>query len=715
MNRILYLVITFCFINITLSSSHAADIKMGGTIEAEMNGKLTYLPQLKTDIVTDISGDLASVEITQSFANPHSVPMNARYLFPMNKDAAVYQMTMLIGDEITRAIIKRKEEAIRTFERAKSEGKTASLLSQHRPNMFTQKIANLMPGKTVHIKIKYTQVVPEIDGSYELVLPLVVGPRYQPANAGEAPISLDDGVNIRQKSTSRSPFGRWELEELPKYPGVTGLTLPNEIDQERVSIKVNLAADLNIQNISSDTHDIEISGTTKNRNVKLRKDRIIDNSDFVLKYQLAGALTDAGFLSTMNETGDGYFSLLIEPPKTPTADQISNREMVFVIDTSGSMGGAPIEASKTFMRHALRNLRQGDYFRIIIFNSSATEFSSTPLLATKENIEKGLYFVDHLYGSGGTEIASSITQAFGVPPKDGAIRLVTMLTDGYIGNEAQILNMIAANIGEARIFAMGVGTGVNRYLLSEMGRKGRGFARFIDPTEDVEDAAIALSKRLNAPVLTDISLDFGNMEVSDITPDVIPDLFAGDSIRIQGKYKGTGNKTIRINGKSRGNKASLPLNVNLASDAVEGRESIPIIWARSQVADRMRHINVPARLRNTHKSVQQLKKEVVDLGLTHSLVTKWTSFVAVSEKIRNPNPNANIDGDVPLPMVKGISDKAYGDVKKQSPAELLEMAAAAPVAQRFSGSSAPEPGIMGGMAILGMVGIYMIRRKRKEK
>ena len=214
MNKITLLIITLVFVNTGLSNAYATDIKLGGTIEAEMNGKLTYLPQLKTDIVSNISGDLATVEITQSFANPGDVPMNARYLFPMNKDAAVYQMTMLIGDEITRAVIKRKEEAIKTFERAKKQGKTASLLSQHRPNMFTQKIANLMPGEPVHIKIKYTQVVPKIDGAYELVLPLIVGPRYQPKNAGVAPTKISDGVLHKQESTSRSEFGLWELQEL---------------------------------------------------------------------------------------------------------------------------------------------------------------------------------------------------------------------------------------------------------------------------------------------------------------------------------------------------------------------------------------------------------------------------------------------------------------------------------------------------------------------
>lgn len=758
MNKFFMIFIGFFLVGTNLLSAQQSDKKMGGTIEAEIDGKLVYLPQLNTEIIADVNGDIASVEITQTFANPHDVPMNARYLFPMNKDAAVYQMKMVIGDEITHAIIKRKEDAKRTFEQAKREGKTASLLSQHRPNMFTQNIANLMPGEPVLIRIKYTQVVSKIDGNYELVMPLVVGPRYQPEKAGKAPAIIDDGQRIPLESASTSSYGRWELEQLPDYAPVIGLTLPDEIAQDRVSIKVNLISDIPVQYVNSDTHEIQVSGPVNGRRVNLKRGRTIDNRDFVLKYQLAGAVTNSGFLSTMDEEGEGYFSLLIEPPKAPADDQISKREMVFVLDSSGSMNGQPLEASKTFMRHALNNLRSGDYFRIISFNNTASEYSNSPQLATPENIKNGLAFVEGLQARGGTEIANSISQAFRVPPKDGNIRLVTFLTDGYIGNEAQILEQISASIGDARIFAFGVGTSVNRYLLNEMGRKGRGFARYIDPTESMNDAAISLAARLNAPVLTDISIDFGNMEVSQVTPQIIPDLFAGDSIRIQGKYKSKGKHEIRINGKSRGNKASLPLRVNLANDKVDNLESIPIIWARSQIAERMRHITTAGRFRSTEKSETQLKEEIVKLGLTHSLVTQWTSFVAVSNKIRNLIPEENVEGNVPLPMPKGVTEQAYGNTRPQRnviirrggnadtitvvgsrikgrtaldsniPADVImaaeltetpslnlqDVAAPKPVAAPFSGGAAPEPGAIGGLAVLGLMSFLLFRRKRKD-
>ena len=677
-------------------ASSLADIteELGGTVEAEMNGKLIHFPALKTDVKADIQGDLATVKIIQIFENPTTEPMHARYLFPMNKDSAVYAMTMEVGDEIIRAKIKRKEEAKATFEKAKKEGKAASLLTQHRPNMFTQKIANLMPGMPVKITLQYTQVVPKIDNAYELVVPLVVGPRYNPPAMGEAPDIIDEGeIHGKQQSSSRTDFGTWELEDKVKYPEVTGLTLPDTIDAKRVAIKVNLNSDIPLQAVFSKTHNITVKGNDKNRVVTIQKGRVIDNADFVLRYSFGGEETQAGFLTAQKDK-QSYFSLMIEPPSLPDDNSITAREMVFVLDTSGSMSGQPIEASKIFMRHALENLRAGDYFRIIRFGNDATEYSAQPMAATKQNLADGLSYIESLYADGGTNIPLAVSQAFSVLEKENTIRIVVFLTDGYIGNEASVLQQIAGVIGDARIYAFGVGSSVNRYLLSEMGRRGRGFARFIDPTEDVNDVAISLAKKLNAPVLTDIEIDWGKMKVSDVTPDVIPDLFAGDSIRIQGRYEGKNTYEIHVNGLVQGQKASLPLHVSLLSLNDKGKESIPLIWARSRIADYMRHINTPENIRSVSDDEYELKEDVVKLGLNFSLMTKWTSFVAVSEKTVNKAPEKTAEKGVAVPMVKGVTKQAY--------------------ANNFSGGSVPEPATTGGLVIMGGAAFAALRRRRKK-
>ena len=462
---------------------------LGGYVEAELGGQRIIFPTLKTDVAADLQGDLATVTVVQTFANPIERPLNARYLFPLNQHAAVYEMIMRVGGETVYAEIQRVEEARATFGQAKSEGKSAALLTQHRPNMFTQDIANLMPGLPVEVTLRYVQAVAKVDGDYQLVIPLLVGPRFQPSadgdDGGEVPrwrpaTSLSDDERSADSAVS---FNRWELEALPAYPPVGELDVPEQIDAERVALQVTLNAGMPVQSVVSDSHELveeDLDGDRQRLHFSLASGRSIDNRDFVLRYRLAGDDNQAGLLSYSDQRG-GFFSLLIEPPAVPEQTQITPREMVFVLDVSGSMSGVPLDASKTFMREALRRLRPSDSFRIIRFSDAATEFSARPLAATPDNIRRGIQYTDALSGGGGTVMTSGIRQALGVPVPAGSLRLVTFLTDGYIGNDYEILQLVDREIGTARLFAFGVGASVNRFLLTEMGRAGRGFSRFMDP------------------------------------------------------------------------------------------------------------------------------------------------------------------------------------------------------------------------------------------
>lgn len=672
---------------------------LGGSVQAVVDGKTIHFPALKTDIHAKVQGDLTMVTVTQTFANPTLTPLNAKYLFPLNKDAAVHAMTMEVGDEIIQAKIHKIGEARKKFEKAKKQGKAASLLVQHRPNMFTQHIANLMPGLPIKVTLTYDQTVPRVDDSYELVIPLIVGPRYQPANSGKPPLVAEDAFTVGiKKVKAESPFNEWEIEALPSYPEVAGLTIPDTISKDRVAIQVDLEAGAAIPNLYSRTHKIQVTGEDNKKTITLAEGRTLDNRDFVLRYQLAGKNTQPAFL-TFRDSIDGYFSLWIEPPASPKSKDITAREMVFVLDTSGSMSGLPIEASKAFMRHALNSLRSSDYFRIIRFSNNASEFTSSPVRATPNNINHGVRYVNSLDANGGTEVPNAIRQAFSVPQPDRTLRIVVFLTDGYIGNESEVLKLITGTIGDARIYAFGVGTSVNRYLLSEMGRKGRGFVRFMDPTENAEEVALELAGKLESPVLTDIDIDWDDLKVSEMTPAVIPDLFAGDSIRILGKIEGGGTHTIQVKGRVRGRQASLPIQAVLSDGKSETAPSpIPQIWARSQIADHMSQINSPNHFKSTHLTNDELKQKVIHLGLKHSLATRWTSFVAVSHKIVNKNPETAKDSQVPLPMVKGVGPKAYGQ------------AAPMQMAQNFSGSSVPEPATWAGLIVISLAVLMFLKR-----
>lgn len=662
---------------------------LGGHLEAEVNGQTIALPMLHSDFQVSVEGDLTSVTVVQTFENPTQSPINATYLFPLNEEAAVDAMTMQVGDEIIRAQIRQKEEARVEYERARQEGRSAALLTQHRPNMFTQEVANLMPGAPVRITLHYSQAVPRVDGAYELVLPIVVGPRYNPRPPG-------DNVAV-----SAPGNGQWSIAPPPAYPHeVFGLTLPNTIPPDRVSIGVNLHAAFPIAEVASGTHALAVGGDAEHRTVSLQAGHVIDNRDFVLRYSLAGGAVQAGVLSHVDARG-GYFSLVVEPPANPDPSQITAREIVFVLDTSGSMSGEPIEASKAFMQEALNTLRPNDYFRIVQFDATPREYTAGPVPASPDRIAAAHAFISGLTAQGGTELAPAVDQAFGVRQQPNTLRIVVFLSDGYIGNEADVLCELSRVMGSARVYAFGVGSSTNRYLLSEMARRGHGIARYIDPTETSLEAARALAHRIEAPVLTDISIDWGNLHPTDVTPAILPDLFAGDSLRVMGRFANVRDAIVTVHGKVNGREATLPVHVNLTPQTGDQASAIPVIWARSQISDLMRDFTSPEELRTVHATNNELQDRVTRLGLDYAVVTNWTSFVAVSQRVVNHDVNATRDANVPLPMPAGVGPNAYGDIS----------APQSTGGGTFFGAPAPEPSEYSLLALLLALASYLAWRR----
>ncbi|HUS54762.1 MAG TPA: VIT domain-containing protein [Thermohalobaculum sp.] len=698
---------------------------LGGHMFGEIDGQQIALPVLKTEVTGDLDGDLATITVRQVFANPTLTPMNARYLFPLNKDAAVHAMQMQVGDELVIATIAKRQEARETFETAKQEGKAAALLEQQRPNMFTQEIANLMPGLPVTITMTYSQVVPRIDGAYELRVPLVVGPRYIPQQT----VSIAELVDFHSdelqeegflpESDAQQTFGEWLFPTAPAYPEVAGLTIPPLVDQDRVSLKVNLRSGIPINSVASATHGLDVAGGETAKTITLGAGATIDNRDFVLRYSLASAQPQAGLLTHQDEDGT-TFSMLIEPPQVAQEGDIAAREMVFILDTSGSMHGNPIEASKTFMRHALKTLRPADSFRIISFSNAANEFSTGAIAATPRNLAAGTAYVDQLQASGGTEFLSGLRAAYARPTPPNLLRIVVFLSDGYVGNEAEILRLIARDVGKGRLYAFGVGTAVNRYLIVEMARLGRGLSRIIDPTTDGNAEAIAFASRLRTPVLTDIRIDWGDLAPQDVTPAFIPDLFDGDSIRVQGRIEGTAGQVVEVHGRVNGRPVSMPLQFAPSEAPVAGGKAIPFIWARSLVADGMRELMVPSELRLSGWSDEEIEKRVTGLGLANSLVTQWTSFIAASQQVVNTEPETAISADVPLPMVKGVTKEAYppqpGTKAQLQPSFGQPTKAQVPGTMiAFSGGSTPEPAqILGLIMLLLTLGCALIGRNRRH-
>lgn len=651
------------------------DEDYGGRMVAMVDGREVALPTLKTDYDVDVRGDLVEVQVTQRFENPGDVPLDATYQFPLHEDAAVYAMTMRVGDEVVRAEIQERDEAQRTFEEAKIEGRAAVLTEQHRPNLFQQSVANLMPGVPVEVVLNYVHAASRRDGRYHITLPLVVGPRYNPG-AGAANALAGDDMG------------------LPQHAPVQQIDAPATLDESRVGIEVRIDAGMPLAAVESATHEVDVKrlGQTDAR-VELARGRALDNRHFELSYGVYATKPTAGLLADFDPAQQrGYFSVLIEPPANAGHDLATPREMVFVLDCSGSMSGQPMEASKAFMRKSLRGLRATDTFRIIRFSDEANEYSREPIAATPANIEDALEYVDDLHGSGGTHMRSGIEQALRVPVPAGSIRLVTFMTDGYIGNEFEITTLLRSEVGDARLFAIGVGAGVNRFLIEEMARTGRGFARYIDPTADVDAVASELAERLETPVLTDIELRATDAGIEQVAPRLIPDLFAGQSVRITGSYTRPGAHTIIVRGKVNGRRIEIPLEVDLPSEPTDG-DAVRLTWARAQIDERMHALSTPLELRAQAKNDDELKSEVTRLGLNYSLMTQWTSFVAVSERVVNDEPGANAAGEVPVSQVAGVGETAYR--------------------ARFGGGATPEPGIIGGL-LMTLLAAGAARRRRED-
>ena len=629
---------------------------------AQVGDTTVTFPALDVDVTVDIEGDVANVTVVQTFENPSAVPVNATYLFPLPSDAAVHAMTMEVGDERIRAQIERIEEATQIFEQAQANGQAAALVVQERPNVFTQRIANLMPGLPVRVELRYVQQVPRVRGLYDLAVPLVVGPRYIPAGTGETSAPNVPTENGIAQPNSTSPANGAELNTpFPNSPIAT-----TEDTQNRVSITVHLNGGTPIRSVRSTTHPMtqDWHGASA-MTLALADPEIPDDRDFRLVYALGTDDIAVGTLAHFDERG-GYFSLRIDPPEQSEEAEITAREMVFVLDTSGSMSGLPIEASKAFTTRALRNLRPTDTFRVIQFGDTATEFSLRPVPATAGNIERAVEYVEALQGGGGTAMLEGVHQALADTAPDGAIRLVVFLTDGFIGNDVQVLSAIDAELGDARLFGFGVGSGVNEFLLTEMGRRGRGFTRFLALDDDADAAVASLVADLQSPVLTDVEIDWGGIVVSDTYPARIPDVFAGRPISLAGRFAAPQSGDITVRGNIAGVPTAFTVAVDLPADA--RGEAVPLLWAQRAIDEGMAELT---RARWESGDETAIKERVIQLGLDHALVTRWTAFVAVSERIVNENPGATAEAAVPVSNVHGTSLQANGGA--------------------FAGSSAPEP------------------------
>ncbi len=613
----------------------AQNVATPGALQVlDPNGKPKAVCPLKhTDVKAEISGFLSRVVVTQEFENPFKEKIEAVYTFPLPQNAAVDDMTMIVGDRTVRGKILRREEAQAVYEAAKSNGQTASLLDQERPNIFTQSVANILPGEQIKITISYVETLKYEAGSYEFVFPMVVGPRYVPGAA------IGAQGNGFAPDTNRVP----DASRITPQPVPEGMRVGHDI-----SLEVTLDAGVPIDGLTSKTHDVNVERPDDHRaRVSLKDEATIPNKDFVLRYDVAGKKITDAVLNHSAGTG-GFFTLILQPPERVTVEDVTPKEIVFVLDTSGSMSGFPIEKAKELMKLTLDNLYPYDTFNLITFSGDEHILFPGPVPATKENLQKAQAFLETRQGGGGTEMMKAIKASMDPSDAQDHVRIVCFMTDGYVGNDMEIIGEVQKH-PNARVFAFGIGSSVNRFLLDGMARYGRGEVEYVALNDDGSAAARRLYERVRSPLLTDISVDWNGLPVADVYPKTIPDLFSAKPVILTGRYTANGRGTIRLKGKMSGRDFVREIPVDFSS-STQG-EALATLWARTRVDDLMSQDFKGAQAGNMQDEVKQA---ITQLGLDYRLMTQFTSFVAVEEMIVTDGGQPRRI-DVPVEVPEGVN------------------------------------------------------------
>ncbi|WP_224366804.1 VIT domain-containing protein [Hyalangium versicolor] len=588
-----------------------------------------------TQVDAEVSGFLASVTVTQVFENPYSEPLEALYVFPLPEKAAVDAMELVVGQRVIRGVLQTRDQARETYERARAEGKTAALLDQERPNLFTQAVANILPGEEIRVRIHYVDRLVYEAGAYSFDFPMTVGPRY----IGGESLPVRQGEGTAADTTT-----------VPDASRITPPVLPPEVRSGRdIQLTVRLDAGVPVHEVSSPSHQVVVAREGQSRaRVELSPDDRIPNKTFTLKYRVADALIRPAVL-VHREPGaeEGYFLVMLNPQLDPKQEEVVPRELYLVLDTSGSQSGLPIEKSKAIAAEVLRHLHPEDTFQVLNFDTRVTKFSPAAVPATPQNVARALPYVASFWGGGGTDVGVAAQEAM-VPENDPSrLRMVLFMTDGFIGNDDAVLSTLQKHLREeTRVFSVGVGNDVNRYLLAKMAEVGRGASTFVNLQRPEAEVASEFESRIRGPVLTSVRVDSQGLPVSELYPREMPDLFGGQPLFLIGKFHGTGSGLLRITGRVRGQERQFEVPITFPETAPE-HAALQSLWARQRIEE--------LTVQGYRGETPQLVQEITATALKHGLMSKYTSFVAVEEVARTQAGGETVREVVPVELPEGMS------------------------------------------------------------
>ncbi len=595
-------------------------VRAGSLLLRNRSGVLQSAVRVDTTVDAQVSGMIARVTVRQQFRNDSTEWMDAVYVFPLSEKAAVDRLEMRIAERVIVGEIREREAARKVFEHARQAGQQASLVEQERPNLFTTSIANVPPGETVAVEIGYLESLDYSNEQWSLRIPLTITPRYNPAGAG--------GDDATEKAA-------------PSVPDAHRISPPTDAggpDSQRASIRVSLDAGFRLAKLRSLHHAVQMSDAKGRYSVQLVEETVPADRDFELVWSADLGSAAGAAVFTEQVGADTYALLMLVPPHEQTTRATPPREVIFIIDTSGSMQGPSIVQAKAALTMALDRLQPTDRFNVIQFNSLTETLYPEPMPASAANLEVALDYVAALEANNGTEMLPALEAAFAMRASAAHLRQIVFITDGAVGNEEQLFNLIKQRLERARLFTVGIGAAPNGHFMRDAAAMGRGTFTFIGSDRDVQKRMGELFEKIESPALTDIELRWPEGLSADLALAKVPDVYYGEPVILSARLVGRVQGLLSLTGRSESGYWLRQVPLSIATP----HHGVASLWARRCIDDLLDQ-------RRSGADPETIRRDVLALALTHQLVSPYTSLVAVD---RTPSRPAGISsGSTAVPQV----------------------------------------------------------------
>ena len=625
-----------------------------GSLLWRMEQGYTTATTLNTDVRINISGLVARVKVRQEFRNEGGEWVEGIYVFPLPDKAAVDRMRLHIGDRFIEGEIREKEQAKKEYEQAKKSGKKASLVQQQRANLFTTSVANVAPGELVVVEIEYLEDLRYEDGRFSIRFPMTLTPRYIPGQP------LPD----KQGNGWSADTDRVADASLITPPQVTAS------QNHKISLTADVNAGMPLEIIASRYHPVSVVERGGHYVVELSDQKTIMDHDFELVWQPVPSAQPRAMAFSETIDGKAYHLLMVMPPDQDGAPPMQMpRETIFIVDTSGSMHGVSMSQAKRAVHLAIKALKPGDRFNVIEFDSTTTALSPHSMPASANNVSNALQFVKQLQADGGTEMRPALKLALSTPAQETHLRQIVFITDGSVGYEDEMFSLIEQKLGAARLFTVGIGSAPNSLFMRKAAEAGRGSFTFISALHEVREKMDALFKKLEHPQVTDIEVQWPSGVVVDSYPSTVPDLYLGEPVSVRAQASNTFRRgdVVRITGHSAAGGWAADLSLDTAAQS----EGVGALWARARISELMDMVRRGG-------NAEELRSGILETALSHHLVSKYTSLIAVDKTPVRPASDPLSSEHVPNLVPYGQSTNAiFGFPATATSAPALRMMGAA--------------------------------------